>query len=136
MPGPPDGEAAPARFRSRSSAPAAAAFRPALVFECVGVPGVIQEILLHTERDARIIVVGVCMQEDHFQPYLGIIKEISVQFVLGYTPEEFSDTLHMIAEGRTDLTELITGEVDLTGVAGAFDDLANPGRHAKIMVRP
>ena len=119
-----------------SALAAAAAFRPALVFECVGVPGVIQEILLHTERDARIIVVGVCMQEDHFQPYLGIIKEISVQFVLGYTPEEFSDTLHMIAEGRTDLTELITGEVDLSGVAGAFDDLANPGRHAKIMVRP
>jgi threonine dehydrogenase-like Zn-dependent dehydrogenase len=115
---------------------AASAFRPALVFECVGVPGVIQEILLHTPRDARIVIVGVCMQEDRFQPYLGIIKEISMQFVLGYTPEEFAETLRMISDGQTDLSDLITGEVDLTGVAGAFDELANPDKHAKIMVRP
>ncbi len=115
---------------------AADALRPAVIFECVGVPGIIADIIARSPRDARIVVVGVCMEEDRFQPYQGIIKEIALQFVLGYTPEEFADTLHLINEGQANLAGLITGEVDLAGVAGAFQDLASPDKHAKIMVRP
>jgi hypothetical protein len=35
-----------------------------------------------------------------------------------------------------DADALITGTVGLDGVAGAFSDLANPERHAKVMVDP
>ena len=66
------------------------ALKPALIFECVGVPGVIQQMFEGAPRDARIVVVGVCMETDRSEPMLGIIKELNVQFVLGYTPEEFA----------------------------------------------
>lgn len=74
--------------------------RPAVMFECVGVPGVIQRIIDGAPAGARLVVVG------------------------------------HIAEGRVDMTPLITGHVGLDEVKGAFAELANPERLAKIMVQP
>lgn len=115
---------------------AAAQIRPGVIFECVGVPGIIQQILEGAPRGARVVVAGVCMETDRIEPIFGINKELNVQFVLGYTPEEFSSTLRNIAEGRVDVAPLITGAVGVEGVAGAFEELASPERHAKILVEP
>jgi threonine dehydrogenase-like Zn-dependent dehydrogenase len=56
--------------------------------------------------------------------------------VLGYTPKEFRDTLHMLAEGKVQAAPLLTGEVGLDGVQNAFAALAEPDVHAKILVDP
>ena len=66
------------------------ALKPALIFECVGVPGLLQQVFEGAPRDARIVVVGVCMETDRSEPMLGIMKELNVQYVLGYTPDEFA----------------------------------------------
>jgi threonine dehydrogenase-like Zn-dependent dehydrogenase len=113
-----------------------APFQPSVLFECVGVPGVIQELMRAAPRGAQILVAGVCMQVDQIKPAIGINKELSIQFVLGYTPEEFAATLRAIAEGSIDVAPLVTGRVGLAGVAGAFEDLARPEAHAKILVEP
>jgi threonine dehydrogenase-like Zn-dependent dehydrogenase len=112
------------------------AVRPAVVFECVGVPGVLDELMAASPRGTRIVVVGVCMEPDTIHPMLGISKELNLQFVLAYTPEEFAATLRHLAEGEISASPLLTGEVGLDGVAQAFIDLASPERHAKILVRP
>ncbi len=108
--------------------------RQLVVFEAVGVPGVIDQALRSSPTRTRIVVVGVCMGGDHLTPFWGIAKELSVQFVFGYDLNEFSDTLLAIAEGDLDVAPMITGEVDLDGVAGAFEDLGHPDRHCKILV--
>ena len=102
------------------------ALKPALIFECVGVPGLMQQVFEGAPRDARIVVVGVCMESDRSEPMLGILKELNVQYVLGYTPEEFAWSLRLIAEGKVDAASLVTGRVGIDGVAQAFADLANP----------
>ena len=107
-----------------------------MIFECVGVPGVIQQIIDGAPAGARIVVVGVCMETDRFEPFFGIVKQLNLQFVLAYTPEEFAASLHHIAEGKVDVTPLITGTVGLDGVKGAFAALASPETHAKILVDP
>jgi len=112
------------------------ALKPALIFECVGVPGLLQQVFEGAPRDARIVVVGVCMETDRSEPMLGIMKELNVQYVLGYTPEEFAYSLRLIAEGQVDAASLVTGSVGLDGVAQAFDDLASPERHTKIIIEP
>jgi threonine dehydrogenase-like Zn-dependent dehydrogenase len=113
-----------------------AAHGPAVFFECVGVPGLLQQIIHDAPREARIVIVGVCMEDDRIRPMLAINKELSMQFVLGYTPGEFAETLQSIAEGRIDVAPLVTGRVGVDGVPGAFTDLANPEAHAKILVEP
>jgi threonine dehydrogenase-like Zn-dependent dehydrogenase len=110
--------------------------RPAVIFECVGVQGVIQQIMEGAPAGARIVVAGVCMETDRFEPFFAIIKQVSVQFVLAYTAQEFAESLHYIAEGKIDVTPLVTGTVGLEGVGGAFAELANPERHAKVIVDP
>jgi threonine dehydrogenase-like Zn-dependent dehydrogenase len=56
--------------------------------------------------------------------------------VLGYEPHEFAGTLANIADGNLMVEPLITGSVGIDGVAAAFDELASPDKHAKILVRP
>jgi threonine dehydrogenase-like Zn-dependent dehydrogenase len=110
--------------------------RPAVVFECVGVPGVLDQLMAASPRGTRLVVVGVCMEADTIHPMLGISKELNLQFVLGYTQEEFAATLGHIASGSIPVAPLITGTVGIDGVAGAFEALASPDKHAKILVRP
>jgi threonine dehydrogenase-like Zn-dependent dehydrogenase len=110
--------------------------RPAVIFECVGVPGVIQQIMEGAPAAARIVVVGVCMETDRMEPFFGISKQLNLQFVLAYTADEFAESLHHIAEGKVDVSPLITGIVGLDGVSGAFAELANPEKHAKVLVDP
>jgi threonine dehydrogenase-like Zn-dependent dehydrogenase len=107
-----------------------------VVFECVGVPGVVEEIISSAPIYSRVVVVGVCMEPDRFRPAMAINKEIDLRFVLGYTPLEFRDALHLLADGKVDGRSMITGVVGLDGVAGAFDALADPEVHAKILIDP
>jgi len=107
-----------------------------VIFECVGVPGVIEQIVEQAPLLSRIVVVGVCVGEDRLTPALAIMKEVDLRFAFGYTPLEFRDTLHMLAEGKADPRPLITGEVGLAGVDAAFGALADPEAHAKILVDP
>jgi threonine dehydrogenase-like Zn-dependent dehydrogenase len=109
---------------------------PTVVLEAVGVPGIIDDILRRAPVGARVVVAGVCMQADTFHPYFAIAKQINVQFVLAYDPTEFTDCLRAIAEGDIDVAPMITGEVGLDGVGAAFDDLAHPDAHCKILVTP
>lgn len=112
------------------------ALKPALIFECVGIPGVLQQVFEGAPRDARIVVVGVCMEPDRSEPMLGIMKELNVQYVLGYTPDEFAYSLRLIADGQVDAASLVTATIGIDDVAGAFAELANPERHTKIIVEP
>ncbi|HZT66216.1 MAG TPA: zinc-binding dehydrogenase [Acidimicrobiales bacterium] len=110
--------------------------RPLVVFDAVGVPGIIDDVLRRAPTRSRVVVVGVCMEPDRITPFFGIAKELNVQFVLGYEPDEFAGTLRSIAEGELDVAPLITDEVGLDGVPGAFRQLEDPEGHGKILVVP
>ncbi|MBT2527906.1 hypothetical protein J7E91_21395 [Streptomyces sp. ISL-99] len=113
------------------------ATRPKLpvVFECVGVPGMIDGILAAAPLHSRV-VVGVCMGLDTNRPSLAVNKERDLRFAVGYTPLEFRNTLHALAGGTLNAPHLITGRVGLTGVASAFTALAAPEVHAKVLIDP
>jgi threonine dehydrogenase-like Zn-dependent dehydrogenase len=110
--------------------------RSLVIFEAVGVPGMLDQAMRAAPRGTQILVVGVCMQLDQIRPMIGITKELNLQFALGYQPLEFGAALTALAEQRVDLAPMITGIVNLDGVPQAFQDLANPEAHAKLLVRP
>ena len=110
--------------------------QPLVVFEAVGVPGIINATMRDVPRETKIVVVGLCMQSDTFQPVFGVLKELTIQFVVTYTGEEFEQALHLIADGTVDVAPMITGHVGLTGIAQAFTDLSQPELHTKIVVTP
>jgi len=110
--------------------------RSLVVYEAVGVPGMLDDVLRDCPAGTGVLVVGVCMEQDRINPFFGIAKELNIQFALGYDPMEFAGTLHSIAEGELDVAPLITGTVTLDGVADAFNALSDPDQHCKILVTP
>ena len=107
-----------------------------MVFEAVGVPGMIDDVVFAVPPLTRIVVAGVCMQPDTIRPLLAVVKELNLQFVYAYDPTEFSDTLRAIAEGDVDVAPFVTGAVGFDGVAGAFAALERADEHVKVLVEP
>ena len=112
-----------------------------VIFECVGVPGIIDGIIASAPLFSRVVVVGVCMGADRIRPAMAINKEIDLRFVVGYTPLEFRDTLHMLAEGKVNRRPVVTGVVGLARrrrrlrrarrPRGARKDPHRPARHQR-----
>ena len=105
---------------------AAAGGPPDVVFECVGVEGTLHQAMTLVARRGRVVVVGVCMTEDRIRPMLGITKHLTLKFVLGYTREEFAESLTAIAEGGVDPAPLVTRTVTLDELPAAFRALSDP----------
>ncbi len=110
--------------------------RPLVAFEAVGVPGMLQGLFRDVPPGTRVTVVGVCMEPDQVVPFFAIAKELSVQFALAYSTDEFAGALRAISEGDVDVAPMVTGAVDLDGVPGAFDALGQPDEQVKILVEP
>lgn len=110
--------------------------KPLVIFEAVGVPGMIEHAMRLAPKGSRVLIVGACMQEDRIHPMLGVGKELALQFVIAYQPDEFAAALDAIATERVDLEPLLTGIVPIDGIPQAFDDLGSPETHAKIIVEP
>ncbi|MEV5989592.1 zinc-binding dehydrogenase [Streptomyces sp. NPDC052051] len=108
----------------------------AVVFECVGVPGMIDSLVEAAPMMSKLVVAGACLEPDTIQPMRAIGKEIDFLFSAGYNPGEYRDTLHMLADGTVDPAPLVTGTVGLHGIDAAFTALGDPERHAKILIDP
>jgi threonine dehydrogenase-like Zn-dependent dehydrogenase len=107
-----------------------------VIFEAVGVPGMLQSLIADAPPRSRIVVVGVCMHSDTIEPFMAVTKEIEFRFSFGYTPAEFAATLDRLGAGVHGAELLVTSTVDLAGAPGAFETLRTPGEHGKILVNP
>jgi threonine dehydrogenase-like Zn-dependent dehydrogenase len=107
-----------------------------VIFECVGNPGMIDAILAEAPFNSRVVVAGVCMGADRLRPTLANGKEIDLRFVFAYTPLEFRDTLHLLADGKVDAAPMVTDTVSLHDVEAAFETLHSPDGQAKVLIDP
>lgn len=109
---------------------------PDIVFDCVGAPGVIQSCINLSKPLGTVLVVGVCMVEDHQIPLTGILKELKLQYVLGYGEDHFKRVVAAIDSGMVDPSPLITNRVNLEDFPSAFEALRQPRGQIKLMVKP
>lgn len=107
---------------------------PDVIFECVGAPGLIGTTMMEAPRGCRIVVAGVCQQPDTIMPLMGIMKELELQFVLGYRPEDFDYVIAMIAGNRVDVAHMVTDVVSLDALPAAFEALRHPVHQCKVML--
>lgn len=107
---------------------------PDLIFECVGVPGLINETMMMAPRGAKIVIAGVCQSPDTIMPLVGIMKELNLQFVLGYRPADFDYVIEMIAKDRVDVSQMVTDTITLDQLPAAFEALRKPTHQCKVML--
>src|SRR5205807_746754 len=86
------------------------------IFECVGASGLIQNAIMMAPLRAQIVVLGVCMATDEIFPIHAILKELEIDFVLGYSKPEFAETLEALATRRIDPSAMITDVIGVDAV--------------------
>jgi (R,R)-butanediol dehydrogenase / meso-butanediol dehydrogenase / diacetyl reductase len=107
---------------------------PDIIFECVGAPGLINQTMMEAPRFCRIVVAGVCQQPDTIMPLMGIMKELELQFVLGYRRADFDYVIGMIASDRVDVDHMVTDIVGFDAFPSAFEALRHPTHQCKVML--
>jgi (R,R)-butanediol dehydrogenase/meso-butanediol dehydrogenase/diacetyl reductase len=115
---------------------AIAGAKPDVIFECVGVPGLIQQAIGLSQPFGRIVVVGVCMVQDNFLPVAAVSKELNFQFVMGYTRADFDYVLDHVDAGRIDVEKLITTIVGFDELPDVFEELRTGSGHTKVLIKP
>jgi (R,R)-butanediol dehydrogenase/meso-butanediol dehydrogenase/diacetyl reductase len=127
-----DPKAAPALDQFKEIAGGA----PDLIFECVGVKGLIQECIDMLPPFGKLMVVGVCMQPDTIVPISGILKEATLQFVIGYVKRDFEVIIDLLEAGRVDPMPMLTDMVEFDQLPAAFEALRKPTTQCKVMLKP
>ncbi|MEP0067799.1 zinc-binding dehydrogenase [Pyruvatibacter sp.] len=112
------------------------AVMPDVVIEAVGIPGMVQQAIDFVKPKGRVVVVGVCQQQDQMMPMVAIMKEVGVQFVLAYEPRDWDTVLSFMASDRLKLEHLITHRVGFEAFPDAFEALRTPSDQCKVMLKP
>jgi (R,R)-butanediol dehydrogenase / meso-butanediol dehydrogenase / diacetyl reductase len=107
-----------------------------VVFECVGLPGM-TDICMHAAKlHGRVIIAGVCTKPDPYLPFVAIMKELSVGYVVYYTRREFGYVVDAIGRGAIDPSPFVTQRIPLDGVNDAFRELIESKDQCKVLVLP
>lgn len=109
---------------------------PDVIFECVGVPGMISDCMKMAPRGGKVVVAGVCSKPDTILPLMGIMKEITLQFVLAYRRRDFDLIAGWIASDRIDALAMVTDTVGFADFPKAFEALRTPSQQCKVMLKP
>ncbi len=110
--------------------------KPNLVFECVGVPGVIQQCVQLCEPRGTVVVAGVCMKPDTLLPITAVLKELRLQFVAFYQRRDFELTLDLLGSERIRADRFVTDVIALDALPAAFEALKQPSTQCKVIVEP
>lgn len=107
-----------------------------LVYENVGMPGMLQQIIEKIPFGSRIVMGGYCMEPEPFYVFAAQNKRLNVQFAGGEEPQDMDLAMRSIADGRIDVTPWLGGRIGLGAVAGAIANLSGPGTPVRTVVDP
>ena len=110
--------------------------QPNLIYECVGLPGMLQQIIEAAPFDGRIVMGGYCMEPENLFVFAAQNKRLNVQFAGGEEPQDMATALRAIADGSIDVTPWLGGRIGLGGVAQAVAELSGPSAPVRTVVDP
>jgi (R,R)-butanediol dehydrogenase / meso-butanediol dehydrogenase / diacetyl reductase len=107
---------------------------PQVIFECVGAPGAMAEAIAYAQRASRVVIIGVCTEDDGFAPITAMSKELDLRFALGMERAEVETAIDALASGRVLTAPMITHTLAIDSLPKAFAALAMPTNQSKVMV--
>ena len=107
-----------------------------MIYECVGLPGMLQQIIAAAPFDGRIVMGGYCMEEEHFFSFVAQNKRLNVQFAGGEEAQDMDTALRSIDDGTIDVRPWLGGRIGLGGVAQAMADMSGPDAPIRTVVDP
>jgi threonine dehydrogenase-like Zn-dependent dehydrogenase len=107
-----------------------------VVFECVGIPGVLDSIFKGCERGTRIFSVGGPPEGEHLHTLVAKRKGLSVQFGGGPSMTHWNEAFEAVCSGSLDVSPMLGPTVNLDEVPDALGAARNANGPARIIVKP
>jgi threonine dehydrogenase-like Zn-dependent dehydrogenase len=110
--------------------------QPNLVYECVGVRGLLNQIISSVGLRVRIVIGGFCLEPEELYIPAGQMRRLKIIFASGEEQQDLDLALQSIADGRIDISPWLGGRIGLGGVAGALDQMTDPSAPVRTVVDP
>jgi threonine dehydrogenase-like Zn-dependent dehydrogenase len=107
-----------------------------VVFECVGVPGVLDSIVKGCERGTRIFSAGGPPEGDHLHTMVAKRKGLNMQFGGGPSLTHWNEAFDAVCSKRLDVTPMFGHTVGLDEVPAALDAARDATGPPRIIVLP
>lgn len=106
-----------------------------IVFECVGLPGLIAQAIDHVRPKGSVLVQGLCTRPDSFVPFRAIMKECRLQFSNFFRLTEYHAALDMLEMGCAEPRLLISETILLDQLPETFEQLRHRSHQCKVQIR-
>jgi 2-desacetyl-2-hydroxyethyl bacteriochlorophyllide A dehydrogenase len=107
-----------------------------LIYECVGVKGMLQQIISAASFDSRIVMGGYCMEPEELLVFAAQNKRLNIQFAGGEEPQDMDLALRSIADGRIDVKPWLGTRIGLSGAAQALAEMSGPLAPVRTVIDP
>lgn len=107
-----------------------------VVFECVGIPGVLDGIIRGCERATRVFSAGGPPEGEHLHTMIAKRKGLNVQFGGGPSMPHWIEAFEQVCSGRLDVSPMVGRVIGLDDVPAALDDARDANGPARIIVMP
>src|SRR5262249_39111152 len=109
---------------------------PDVVFEAVGLPGMIAQEIAQVRPAGTVVVMGLCMGPDTIIPSLALRKGLRLLFSNAYNVPIFRQAVDTLEAGHVEPRAMITDTVSLEDFPAAFEALRRRSTQCKVMLDP
>jgi len=109
---------------------------PDIVFECAGVPGVLQKAIELVQPTGTVVSLGFCGQPDPIIPALATWKRITLKFSFAYNLREFQHCADTLDAGHVEPRMMISETISLDDFPVMLEAIRNGVRQSKVHVDP
>lgn len=107
-----------------------------IVFECVGVPGLIAQAVEQVRPRGTILLLGLCTKPDTFNSFAMLSKEVRLITSAFFTVPEYRASLDALAEGAIEPRLLVTDTISLADAPAVFESLKHRTSQCKVLIAP
>lgn len=107
-----------------------------VVFECVGIPGLIDQAVKQVRNRGTILLLGLCTRPDSFNSFAMLQKEVRLVTSAFFTRQEYEAALDALAQGAIEPRLLVTDTISLAETPEVFESLKQRSGQCKVLIAP
>lgn len=107
-----------------------------IVFECVGLPGLIAQAVEQVRVKGTILLLGLCTRPDTFNSFAMLSKEVRLITSAFFKRQEYETALDALSAGSVEPRHLVTDTIGLADVPEVFEQLKRRTHQCKVLIAP
>jgi (R,R)-butanediol dehydrogenase / meso-butanediol dehydrogenase / diacetyl reductase len=107
-----------------------------IVFECVGIPGLIAQAVSQVRNRGTILLLGLCTRPDTFNSFAMLSKEVRLITSAFFTRGEYETALDVLDAGAAEPRLLVTDTITLSETPQRFEALRARSHDCKVLINP